>query len=77
MKRKIRKAVIFTGVIGLIVIPLTFMVAFGKRNSMYKETAGYMEYLYFNWIDYPKKADKTDIFPEDVNKEVFGWFGYD
>lgn len=63
--------------VGFIVIPLIFMLVFSKRNSMHKETESYMEYLYFNWIDYPQKADKTDIFPEDVNKEVFGWFGYD
>ena len=77
MKIKMKKAVICVGILMLIIIPVIFAFVLGKRNSIYKETAEYMEYLYFNWIDYPKKAEKKDIFSEDANREILSWFGYD
>lgn len=48
-----------------------------NNNSIHKKITDYVEYLYFNWINYPKNAEKLDILEEDINKELFSWFGYD
>jgi len=61
----------------IVLIPLVLMIFFQERNNLYKETEDYVEYLYFNWIDYPAKAEKNDNLSEDANEEVFKWFGYD
>ena len=58
-------------------LPAVLVLSMNDRNSARQEVIAYTEYLYFNWIDYPKTAVRLDSIPAEVNRELFSWFGYD
>lgn len=72
-----KKWICFIFVIILIIFPVAFMLMIINRNNLQNEIVEYTEYLYFNWIDYPKQAETLDSISMEQNIELFEWFGYD